>query len=64
MSVCMFYTLINAVSSSYHVKLCLASEVFHRRIQYVCHGTKSTRVYVNGFCVPAFFFFFLGKRTV
>lgn len=26
------YFLINAVSSSYHVKLCLASEVFHRKM--------------------------------
>lgn len=26
------HSLIDAVSSSYHVKLCLASDVFHRKI--------------------------------
>jgi len=55
MCACSALSLINAVSSSYCVKLCLASEVFHRKIQHICHGTKSTVVYVNSFCVHAFF---------
>lgn len=52
--VCMhvLLSLINAVSSRYHVKFCLASEVFHRKIQHICHGTI---VFVNSCCVCAFF---------
>lgn len=54
------YSLINAVSSSYHVKLCSASEVFHKKIKHIFHGTKNTVVCVNSSCVCTCFS--LGKE--
>lgn len=50
----MLRSLINAVSSSYHVKLRLASEVFHRKKKCIFHGTKIPIVYVNSFYVCPF----------
>lgn len=54
MYVYMCYTLINAVSSSYHVKLCLASEVFHRKKNCSFLGVKTPVVYVNSSYVCTF----------
>lgn len=48
------HSLNKAVSSSYHVKFCSASEVFHRKIKHIFHGTKTTVVYVNSSCMGLF----------
>lgn len=56
----LYALLVTAVSSNDHVKLCLASELFHRRI-YLSWYKGHCRLWESFLCLRIFFF--LWKRN-